>query len=68
MQESTRREPIEEPVSNRLLLTVAETCRLLSLSRTTVFHLRRQGVLDERFVGGAVRVTYESVRRLAGGR
>lgn len=58
---------IPQPTTNRLLLTVAEACRLLSLSRTTVYKLRGQGLLEDVFIGGAVRITSDSVARLASG-
>ncbi len=49
-------------IADGLLLTVAETCRLLNVSRSTVNRMERAGTLPGRIeMGGAVRYHRETI-------
>jgi hypothetical protein len=49
------------------LFTINETCRLLSIGRSTVHVLIRKGALDPVSVLGATRITAESIERVVTG-
>lgn len=58
------RDPVDRPPSRRVLLTVAETARLLGVGRTTIYRLLRNQELESVYIGSLRRVPAESVSRL----
>ena len=54
-----------QPDTDRLLLTIEETARKLSMGRTKIYDLLRSGVLDSVHIGSARRITADSVRDVA---
>ena len=52
--------------SSPLLLTVAQTQRLLGIGKTSVFQMLDTGQLERRKLGRATRVTFRSVLHVAG--
>lgn len=65
---STKPEPIPFNQSVPLLLTAAETARLLSLSRSKIYMMIRSGELEVRRFGTAVRIPMTEVLRLSEGK
>ena len=49
------------PTPERLLVTVDEACGLLSIGRTHLYKLHRNGVVDFVKLGGATRIRYSDL-------
>lgn len=49
-----------------LLVTVQDACKLLGCGKTKVFAMINEGLLERRKLGHATRVTFSSIRRVAG--
>lgn len=50
----------------QLLFSIPETCRLLSIGRTTAYQLLKSGLLRKRKIGRRTLITRDSVLALAG--
>ncbi len=53
------------PQFERLLVTIPEACRLLSVGRTHLYKLHRYGYFDFVHLGRSARVRYADLARLA---
>jgi excisionase family DNA binding protein len=53
--------------TERLLVTIPEACRLLSISRTHLYKLHRNGRLEIIKLGGAARLRYSDLVAFADG-
>ena len=63
--EVTGRKQLDLAASPRLLITVPEACRALSLSRATLLRLVEGGLLRTTKIGFSRRVWFEDIERLA---
>ena len=61
------RPQIKEPEPQQGLATAAQAASYLSLSRTTIWRLERQGILTPVKIGCALRFRWSDLQRLAGG-
>ncbi len=52
-----------ETMKNRKLMTQAEVCDRLSVGRTTLWKLRRKGLLKAVYLGSAIRFSPEEVEQ-----
>jgi excisionase family DNA binding protein len=50
----------------QLLFSIPETCRLLSIGRTTAYQLLKSGLLQKKKIGRRTLITRDSVLALAG--
>jgi excisionase family DNA binding protein len=50
-----------------LLVTVKQACEMLSLGRTSIYHLVCSGQLKPKKIGGALRFSVEHLREFANG-